>query len=480
MTANMTWQVSEEFKRGDGRATTQEGISKLTLARSVPRYPCSCSIGLGSYQGFRAMRDDAGASSRYSPQCGLACRPDQVRETISAADHLGRCLRTPAKVVHLTVLLVVVGLCTLGGGRAAADTAYVANEQTSTISVIDTTTQTIVATIGLGSDPAISGTPQPDGPFNAEEDHHRPFYNGHVGTHGLWLTPDGSILLATNRLSGTVVAIDTTTNTVLGYAPVGREPHLATVRPGGAEAWVAIRGESHLHVLKLDRDALFDPTRPRSERLETVASLETVHGPSMVSFTSDDRFAFVAAGKHTRVDKIDTATREIIASQTVPAPFTPFGLVTPDDRELYLVHKGAGTLSILRTKNLKLIVQGLPIGPCANHIAFVGQFAYITIGGVPPCAPAGSDREGKIVIVDRLTHTIVHELTGPAFTGDPHGIWPTSDGKLYVGHERGNRVTVIDTGDPDDPTDDSVIGIVTGLPPDLAFLKQPIDIVIKP
>ena len=43
-------------------------------------------------------------------------------------------------------------------------TAYVANEQAATISVIDTDTQTITQTIGLGSDRAIPGTPQPDGP----------------------------------------------------------------------------------------------------------------------------------------------------------------------------------------------------------------------------------------------------------------------------------------------------------------------------
>jgi len=144
------------------------------------------------------------------------------------------------------------------------------------------------------------------------------------------------------------------------------------------------------------------------------------------------------------------------------------------------VHKGAQRLSILRTRDLGVVVEGLPIGPCANHIFFVGKLAYITIGGTPPCAPAGSDREGKIVIVDRPTHRIVHELTGPAFTGDPHGIWATSDGRLYVGHERGNRVTVINTGNADNPLDDRVEGTVTGSLRDLGFVKQPIDIVIRP
>jgi len=41
-------------------------------------------------------------------------------------------------------------------------------------------------------------------------------------------------------------------------------------------------------------------------------------------------------------------------------------------------------------------------------------------------------------------------------------------------------VTVINTGKPDDPLDDRVEGVVTGSPRDLGFMKQPIDIVIKP
>jgi YVTN family beta-propeller protein len=354
----------------------------------------------------------------------------------------------------------------------------VANEASGTISVIDTATNTITGTICLGSDPAIPGTPQPNGPCNAETQHHSPFYNGQADPHGLWLTPDGSVLLVANRLSSTVVAIDTATNSVLGYAPVGREPHLATVRPGGREAWVAVRGETYVDVFRLDKDQLFDSQRRRTDRMKKVATIDTARGPSMVSFTSDGLFAFVAAGKEARVDKIDAGSRQVVASQTVVAPFTPFGLVTPDNQELYLVHKTAGKLSIVRTSDLSPIVEGLPIGPRANHVYFVGNLAYITIGGPAPSATS-PDPEGKIVIVDRTTHAIVNELTGPAFTGEPHGIWATPDGRLYVGHERGNRVTVIATGDPNNPFDDAVVGTVTGAAGDLAALKKPIDIVVR-
>lgn len=384
--------------------------------------------------------------------------------------------------VRAVVIAAVVGLplsALVAADRAAADTAYVANEATGTLSVIDTATNSVVSTICLGSDPAIPGTPQPAGPCNGEAQHHNPFYNGHVDPHGLWLTPNGSVLLVAARISGTIVAIDTATHTVLGYTPVGREPHLATVHPGGREAWAAVRGESHIDVLKLDRDDLFDATRRRTDRMEIVKTIDTMRGPSMVSFTSDGRFAFVAAGKQARVDKINALSRQIVASQGVPAPFTPFGLVTPDDQELYLVHKGAGTLSILRTSDLAFLASALPIGARANHVFFVGKLAYITIGGAAPSA-GNPDPEGNIVIVDRATRAIVNRLTGPAFTGDPHGVWASSEGKLFVTHERGNRVSVIRTNDPNNPFDDVLEGTVSGSAADLAFMKRLIDIVIRP
>jgi hypothetical protein len=76
----------------------------------------------------------------------------------------------------------------------------------------------------------------------------------------------------------------------------------------------------------------------------------------------------------------------------------------------------------------------------ANHVWFVGKLAYMTIGGPPPCAAAGkADRPGKMVILDRTTHTIAREITGLAFTGDSPGIW--GDGRrLYIGHESGHRL----------------------------------------
>src|SRR4051794_9857991 len=272
--------------------------------------------------------------------------------------------------------------------------AYVAMESSGTVAVIDTATNSVETIICLGSDLRTTG-PVLAGPCNYEGQHHSPLYNGHAGTHGLWLTPDGRVLLATNRLSSTVVAIDTSqlganpgpapvpvvpanhtnfSELVPGYEPTGREPHLATVRPGGREAWVAVRGENYIDVLDLDYGRLFDEDRLRTDRLRPRQSVGPsrrpvgpLEGPSMVSFTSDGKSAFIAMAKESLVYKVQADSGQIQTVAPVPHPFSPFGLVTPDDKELYVVHKLAGQLSILRTDDLSPVVPPLTVGPCANH-----------------------------------------------------------------------------------------------------------------
>ena len=359
------------------------------------------------------------------------------------------------------------------GTPVITDKAFVANETTGTVSVINTTTHRITSTIGLGSDPAIPGTPQPNGPLNAEADHHKPFYDGHVAPHGLWLTPDAAVLLITCRISGTVVAVDTVTQQVLGYTPVGREPHLATVHPDGRQAWVAIRGEDYVEVLQLDRDALHDASLKATRRMASLELVDTAAGPSMVAFDRPGTTAFVAMGKEATVQKVSVAPRRVVLQRPVPAPFTPFGMVTPDGSALYLVHKSRGSVSVLSTQTLQPLVPEVTVGPRANHVEFLGGHAYVAVGGPAPDSTS-PDPQGKVVIIELIGHRKVGEVTGPDYSGEPHAMWAINDSQIYLGHERGNRVSILDVRTPTSPR---VVGTVTGSPADLAFLRQPIDIV---
>src|SRR5262249_51127601 len=88
--------------------------------------------------------------------------------------------------------------------------AYVTNNGSATVSVIDTVTNTVVATIPVGLAP-----------------------------NGVVLTPDGKFAYVANWSSNTVSVIDTTTKTVVGSPiPIVSAPQGIGITPDGKSVYV--------------------------------------------------------------------------------------------------------------------------------------------------------------------------------------------------------------------------------------------------
>src|SRR5712671_688732 len=85
--------------------------------------------------------------------------------------------------------------CLLAPASTRAQNAYITNQSSSTVSVIDTATDTVIATIPVDLTP-----------------------------FGVAVSPDGSKVYVTNISSNTVSVIDTATNTVSATIPVGLPP----------------------------------------------------------------------------------------------------------------------------------------------------------------------------------------------------------------------------------------------------------------
>jgi YVTN family beta-propeller protein len=113
---------------------------------------------------------------------------------------------------HLSIALFLVFPLGVGLGTAAAQAqirAYVTNASSDTVSVIDTATNTVVATVPVGLFP-----------FKVA------------------ITPDGTRAYVTNYNSKTVSIMDTATNTVVATIPVGIEPVGVAITPDGTRAYV--------------------------------------------------------------------------------------------------------------------------------------------------------------------------------------------------------------------------------------------------
>ncbi len=152
---------------------------------------------------------------------------------------------------------VVVGTCPAGVAITPdGKHAYVANQTSGTVSVIDAATNTVVATI-----PFVSNTDSPIGVAITPDGKYAYVTKGNpntvsviatatnlvvatipvgVGTYGVAVTPDGKYAYVTSLIDNTVLVIATASNTVVGSPiPVGNSPEGVAVTPDGTHVYVA-------------------------------------------------------------------------------------------------------------------------------------------------------------------------------------------------------------------------------------------------
>ncbi|MEU2113529.1 beta-propeller fold lactonase family protein [Streptomyces sp. NPDC019507] len=170
--------------------------------------------------------------------------------------------------------------------------AYVANNVSDNVSVIDTATNTVAVTIPVGD-----------------------------GSRGVGVTPDGTRVYVANLSSdtvsvidtatNTVSVIDTATNTVTATVPVGNLPFGVAVTPDGTRAYVANELDDTVSVIDTATHTV-------------LATVPVGTQPAGVAVTPDGTRAHVANLSSDTVSVIDTATRTVTA--TVPVGAEPFGV----------------------------------------------------------------------------------------------------------------------------------------------------------
>ncbi len=109
---------------------------------------------------------------------------------------------------------------------ATADLVYVANVGSATVSVIDTASNIVIATVGVGSEP-----------------------------FALAITPDGARVYVANDGMATVSVIDAASNKVIATVEVGSNPSMVitpqalAITPDGASVYVANYTENAVFVI---------------------------------------------------------------------------------------------------------------------------------------------------------------------------------------------------------------------------------------
>jgi len=226
---------------------------------------------------------------------------------------------------------------------------YVTNQRSNTVSVINPGSNSVVSTIAIADFGPNAAALSPDGKLlyvvnlnsnnivviNTTTD----ALIATIGVGGypvaVAVSPDGSRVYVTNS-SNSVSVIDATTNLVKTTIPVGRSPFGIAVSADGSKVFVAISGANNVSVIDAATGTI-------------VANIPVGSGPAGVSMSPGGGLVYVANGNSNNVSVINTSTYQVVA--TVPAGSNPTGIsVSPDGSEVYAANQNSANVSIINTQ----------------------------------------------------------------------------------------------------------------------------------
>jgi len=296
---------------------------------------------------------------------------------------------TPGKVSvvwHEQALSLAVYAYTFGLPSAA----YVANAGSNSVSVIDQTTNQVVATISVGHNPV-----------------------------DVAVTPDGSAGYVANAGSNSVSVIDTTQNNVVGTVGVGFSPVNIAIRPDGKRAYVANAGGNSVSVIDTSTKALTD-------------TIPVGHNPVNVAVTPDGSTAYVVNAGSNSVTVFDTATNKVITAVTVG--FVPVSIaIEPHGTRAYVANAGANSVSVIDTRTYT-VLTAVQVGHNPVKVAVTpdGSTVYV--------ANAGSN---SVSVIATGSNNVAKTVT---VGFNPVNIAIKPDGtRAYVANAGSNSVSVINT-----------------------------------
>jgi YVTN family beta-propeller protein len=261
--------------------------------------------------------------------------------------------------------------------------AYVTNEDSQELSVIDTRTDSVIATIPVGTRPrgvrvsedgktvfvALSGSPKcpptmPDeecAKLKADKSKDgiavvdvmsrkvRRVLPGGSDPEAFDISSDGTTLFVSNEDAGTASIVDIASGKVRATVKVGKEPEGVRLQPDGSAVWVT--GETDHNVTLLD-------TRTG----QVIAQIGVGKRPRDLAFTPDGKRAYVTAEVDGTVGVVDVAARKVTKVIQLPKGAKPMGVVVaPNGDRVYVANGRGGTVSVI-DPSTNTVTTTIPVG----------------------------------------------------------------------------------------------------------------------
>ena len=285
--------------------------------------------------------------------------------------------------------LVVCALVLVSAAAMADPTAYVANEKSGTLSMIDTGRDEVIGEIRAG-----------------------------VRPRGMAVSLDGKRLYVSAQPNSLLV-VDLEQRAVRATIDVGESPEGVARSPDGK--WVAVAVELANGVAFIDAAS--------GKLAFTVKTLGK--NPEHAEFSADGRWVYASAEDADSVDVIDVAARRQVASIQVAR--RPRGIAfTPDGRRAYVACELDSTVFAIDVAARSVLAR-IPAGEFSNGVAMRPDGARVFVS---------NGRAGTVSVIDTATNRIVATV---AVGKRPWNMAMTPDGrKLYVANGRSDSVSVID------------------------------------
>ncbi|MFC1609504.1 beta-propeller fold lactonase family protein [Myxococcota bacterium] len=163
------------------------------------------------------------------------------------------------------------------------------------------------------------------------------------------VSPDATKIYVTYWVSENVGVFDTTTLKRLGVVEVGAHPRGIAITGDGKKGYVCNFGLTRKSITVFDADeAPFD----------VIGTIRGLPNPRHIVMSNDGRHAFVSLyGEGGGVAKIDSETDEVIARSASTGEASKTLKLSADEKWIYLVNYGSGTVSILESASLEEVAR---------------------------------------------------------------------------------------------------------------------------
>lgn len=344
----------------------------------------------------------------------------------------GQCIFTSFNFTAVLLFLIIFSsteLVSTAQSEMSVEYAYVPNELSNTVSVINTTTNTVISTVPVGNNPC-GVTINHDGTkvyvtnfgndnargntftiINTDTDEviTKLVYSGEgIKPFGVAITPDETLYIAsygTDKVYAINLTADYSTPINVGSKPLG-----VAITSNGKWVYVANRGSNSVSVINTITN-------------NVTATVPVGSEPYGVAVSSDGN-VYVTNQNSGNISVINTTTNTVIA--TVNVGVYPHGIaVTPNGKTVYVANHNpyCGTVSVINTttyvtKNIN--VYGTPCGVTVTHD---GKWVYVTTSG-------SENNSGSVLVINTTTNTVISKKvlvgTRPSALGQFIGSIPGS------------------------------------------------------